>query len=114
MSGRSSEDILADLYARREEAVHTATIAQMTYLTQQITAHETLMRLEAEKAELDKEKADTMAVREQIRFWRAMADDDAGSAPILAPAASKPIDPAQLRPQRRRGTPTPTATPEQI
>lgn len=97
-SGDKHETILADLYARRDEAAQAGlNLSQMSYLNQQIVAHETLLRLLNEKAELDAEKTDTLSVREQIKFWRNMADDKAAESPELAGPAPLPEVPVRGR-----------------
>lgn len=83
---KRSEDILADLYARREEAKSGGLgLRQLQYMNQQIVAHETLIRLVGERDEMVKEKRNTMAFDAQIKFWRAMADMTAMTSPELAP-----------------------------
>lgn len=99
---RESDDILADLYARKEtllNAVEPISHAEMGYLTQQIVAHETLARLRAERAERVKAKETVIDLDAQIGHWVTLADEQPMVSPEVGTAAPATAD--EVKPRKR-------------
>lgn len=74
----TTEDILTDLAKQREASLADGRLVDVKHVDQQVTAHETLARLRAERAEhVAGDRAEAAAGMDaQISYWLRMVDDD--------------------------------------